>query len=112
MLDIEKKPVKMYYTIGEVSSLLGESTSLVRFWANKFSRFIKPHRNNKGNRLFTPSDIANFKIIYHLVKERGLTLEGAQMRMKEGKTDIDRKMEAVERLNTIRENLKEAAELL
>jgi len=62
---------KMYYTIGEVAEIIGESTSLVRFWSGKFSEFIKPARNKKGNRLFTAEDVANYKIIHHLVKDRG-----------------------------------------
>ena len=79
----EKSIEKLYYTIGEISEILGESTSLVRFWAQKFPDFIKPARNKKGNRLFTAQDLANFKIIYHLVKECGMTLDGANKRMKE-----------------------------
>ena len=59
---------KLYYTIGEVASILGESTSLVRFWSNSFEKYIKPHRNAKGNRLYTADDIELLKQVYYLVK--------------------------------------------
>ena len=65
----EYKPEKLYYSIGEVAEILGESTSLVRFWSDTFSDFVRPERNRKGNRRFTPADVENLKIIHHLVKE-------------------------------------------
>ena len=98
---------KMYYTIGEVAELLGESTSLVRFWSQKFPGFIKPVRNKKGNRLFTASDLENYKIIYHLVKERGMTLEGAEKRMSSNREGADKSMDIIASLNRIREELVE-----
>ena len=98
---------KMYYTIGEVAELLGENASLVRFWSQKFSDFIKPVRNKKGNRLFTASDVENYKIIYHLVKERGMTLEGAEKRMSDNREGVDKSMDVITSLNRIREDLVE-----
>ena len=98
---------KMYYTIGEVSELLGENTSLVRFWSQKFSDFIKPVRNKKGNRLFTASDVENYKIIYHLVKERGMTLEGAHKRMSDNREGTDKSMDVIASLSRVREELAE-----
>ncbi|HSH65688.1 MAG TPA: MerR family transcriptional regulator [Bacteroidia bacterium] len=74
----------MYYTIGEVSELFVVNTSLIRFWEKEFD-VIKPKKNKKGNRLFTPEDIANFKVIYNLVKEQGFTLEGAKKYLKENR---------------------------
>ena len=103
---------KMYYTIGEVAELLGESTSLVRFWSQKFSDFIKPVRNKKGNRLFTVSDVENYKIIYHLVKERGMTLEGAEKRMSDNREGADKSMDVIASLNRIRDELVEIKEEL
>ena len=103
---------KMYYTIGEVAELLGENTSLVRFWSQKFSDFIKPVRNKKGNRLFTSSDVENFKIIYHLVKERGMTLEGAEKRMSDNKDGTDKSMDVIASLNRIRQELIDVKESL
>lgn len=102
----EKTIEKLYYTIGEVSEILGESTSLVRFWAQKFPEFIKPARNKKGNRLFTAQDLANFKVIYFLVKERGMTLEGASNRMKDNISGVDKRVEVITRLVSIKERLQ------
>lgn len=100
------KPIeKLYYTIGEVSQELDVNASLVRFWAGKFPEFIKPARNKKGNRLFTARDMANFKVIYYLVKERGMTLEGAAKRMKDNITGEDRRVEVISRLTAIKEKL-------
>ena len=103
----EKTIEKLYYSIGEVSRILGENTSLVRFWAQKFPDFIKPARNKKGNRLFTAQDLANFKVIYYLVKERAMTLEGAARRMKDNITGEDKRMDVISRLNGIKEKLLE-----
>lgn len=109
----KEKPVeKLYYTIGEVSEILGENASLVRFWAGKFPDFIKPARNKKGNRLFTARDLANFKVIYYLVKERGMTLEGAAKRMKDNITGEDKRVEVISMLTSIKEKLQNISHAL
>lgn len=77
----EKDTEKLYWSIGEVAKMFGVNTSLIRFWEKEFD-IIKPHKNKKGNRLFTKIDIDKFKQIYHLVKERGYTLEGARKELK------------------------------
>jgi DNA-binding transcriptional MerR regulator len=101
----EKSIEKLYYTIGEVSQELDVNASLVSFWAGKFPEFIKPARNKKGNRLFTAKDMANFKVIYYLVKERGMTLEGAAKRMKDNITGEDKRVEVISMLTSIKEKL-------
>lgn len=103
---------KLYYSIGEVSQMLGETTSLVRFWSDKFPEFIKPERNKKGNRKYTEADIKNLKTIHHLVKKRGMTLDGASSRMKNNKEGIDNRAEVVNRLNVIKESLLEISRSL
>ena len=109
----KEKPVeKLYYTIGEVSEILDENASLVRFWAGKFPDFIKPARNKKGNRLFTARDLANFKVIYYLVKERGMTLEGAAKRMKDNITGEDKRVEVISMLTSIKEKLMSVSAML
>lgn len=106
----KEKPIeKLYYTIGEVSEILDENASLIRFWAGKFPEFIKPARNKKGNRLFTAQDLANFKVIYYLVKERGMTLDGAAKRMKDNITGVDKRVEVISRLTAIKEKLLEVS---
>lgn len=101
---------KYLYTIGETAEILGESTSLVRFWANEFPKFIKPQRNAKGNRLFTKEDIETFKHIHLLVKVEGLTLEGAAKRLKGERKDVISKAKVLESLRKIRTQLEEIKE--
>jgi DNA-binding transcriptional MerR regulator len=108
----EFKIEKLYYTIGEVAEILEENTSLVRFWAQKFPEYIKPARNKKGNRLFTADDVTNFRLIHYLVKERGMTLEGASKRLKDNKSGVDRRVDVVEILSGIKERLKEVSDSL
>lgn len=99
---------KMFYTIGEVAEMLGEATSLVRFWADNFPKSVKPRRTaNKNNRLFRQSDVDALKRIHYLVKECGLTLEGARRRMETGDDTIGNRLAAIERLKAIRATLKE-----
>ncbi|EKD31683.1 MAG: transcriptional regulator [uncultured bacterium] len=108
----EFKIEKLYYTIGEVAEILNENTSLVRFWAQKFPEFIKPARNKKGNRLFTAEDLSNFKLIYYLVKERGMTLEGAAKRLKDNKDGVDRRVDVIATLSNLKERLQEVSNSL
>lgn len=105
----EYKPEKLYYSIGEVAELLGESTSLVRFWTDSFSNFVRPDRNAKGDRKYTPKDIENLRIIHHLVKDKKMTLEGAAARMKGNKEGLDNRAEVVQRLKGIKEMLQDIA---
>ena len=101
---------KYFYTVGEVAEIIGESASLVRFWANEFPKFIKPQRNAKGNRLFTKEDVETFKHIHLLVKVEGLTLEGAAKRLKGDKKDVINKAKVLESLRNIRQQLSEIKE--
>ena len=78
----KEKPIeKLYYSIGEVADIFEVNVSLLRFWEKEFN-ILKPKKNKKGNRMFTTKDLDNLKIIYHLVKERGYTLEGAKRNSK------------------------------
>ena len=107
---MEKIMEKYLYTIGEVAEILGESTSLVRFWANEVPKFIKPQRNAKGNRLFTKEDVETFKHIHLLVKVEGLTLEGAAKRLRGDRKDVINKSKVLEALKSIRRQLVEIKE--
>jgi len=102
----EPKIEKLYYSIGEVSDMFNVNASLIRFWEKEFD-IIKPKKNKKGNRLFTKEDIQNFQIIFHLVKERGMTLTGAKKKMKENKEDTLNNFEIVQSLNNIKQMLIE-----
>ncbi len=102
---------KLYYSIGEVAKMFDVKTSLIRYWEKEFS-IIKPKKNRKGNRLFTPKDIDNFHLIYHLVKERGLTLQGAKNKLKENKDDLSHNFEIVKKLTEIKRLLNNVKEEL
>ena len=97
-------PEKRYYAIGEVAEAFGVNTSLIRFWEKEFHA-LKPKKNAKGNRLFTPQDIKNLELIYHLVKERGFTLEGAKIHLKEEKKKTLSNFEIIRKLQTIKSEL-------
>jgi DNA-binding transcriptional MerR regulator len=100
----DQKPHKLFYTIGEVAKMFNVNTSLIRFWEKEFD-IIKPKKNKKGNRLFTQADVDNFHIIYHLVKERGFTLEGAKKKLKENKEETINNIEVVKTLQKLKQFL-------
>ena len=94
-------PEKRYYGIGEVAKAFEVNTSLIRFWEKEFD-VLQPKKNAKGNRKFTPEDIKNHELIYHLVKERGFTLEGAKIRLKENKRKTLDKFEIIRKLESVK----------
>jgi DNA-binding transcriptional MerR regulator len=100
----EKDIEKLFYSIGEVAEMFNVNTSLIRFWEKEFE-ILQPQKNKKGNRLFTKQDVENLRIIYHLVKERGFTLDGAKNKLKENKEDTINNVELVNSLNKIKEFL-------
>lgn len=102
---------KLLYSMGEVTEMFDVNASLIRYWESKFD-CIKPHKNKKGNRMFTPSDVENLKLIYHLVKEKGMTLEGANKTMKRRGGGVKRDVSILERLQNIRAMLIEVRESL
>ncbi len=98
-------PDKRYYSIGEVAKAFNVNTSLIRFWEKEFD-VLKPKKNAKGNRKFTPQDISNLKLIYHLVKERGFTLEGAKTHLKEEKKQTLNNFQIISKLENIKNQLE------
>ncbi|SDR76330.1 MerR family transcriptional regulator [Christiangramia echinicola] len=97
-------PDKRYYSIGEVAEAFKVNTSLIRFWEKEFD-VIKPKKNAKGNRKFTPEDIKNLSLIYHLVKERGFTLEGAKTHLKEEKHKTLSNFDIITKLESVKSEL-------
>lgn len=98
---------RLFYTMGEVAEMFDVNASLIRYWGTQFPQ-LKPHRNKKGNRLFTPADIEVLRRIYHYVKECGMTLEGAKRVMRGARaeqTDAATNMELLERLQSLRSML-------
>ena len=102
---------KLFYSMGEVAEMFDVNASLIRHWESQFS-VIRPKRNKKGNRLFSPRDVENLKLIYHLVKERGMTLEGAKkaLRQQPAEGGMERDAELMARLQRIRALLVEVRE--
>ena len=97
---------KLFYPIGEVAKMYKVNVSLIRFWEKEFD-ILKPKKNKKGNRMFTKKDMENLDIIFHLVKERGFTLEGAKKKLKENKKDTIDTITIVKKLKEIRGFLTE-----
>ena len=97
-------PEKLYYSIGEIAEAFNVNASLIRFWDKEFD-ILKPKKNAKGNRMFTPQDVKNLQLIYHLVKERGFTLEGAKIHLKEKPKKTDDNFEIISKLQNIKEEL-------
>lgn len=102
----------LYYKLGEVSRMLEEPESRVRYWSNCFSRFIKPYRNAKGDRMFTPADIESLKQIRFLVRIKGYTLTGARQKLEEDRRSVENRVKALDKLREMRRQLMEIKDTL
>lgn len=107
----EKQNFKLYYSIGEVAELLDVNTSLLRFWEKEFPD-IKPQKNSRGNRIYKDKDVNQLRMIHHLVKERGFTLEGAKQKMKQSKSSLEDEYEVIESLKHVKSLLLDLKESL
>ena len=108
---IEKEIEKLYYSIGEVAEMLDVNASLLRYWENQFD-ILKPKKNAKGDRFFTKEDIETLKIIYHLVREKGYTLDGAKTQLKSKFEEEKKKFLLIDKLKKVRGFLVEMKEQL
>lgn len=104
-------PEKLYYSIGEVAEAFGVNASLIRFWEKEFD-VLKPKKNAKGNRKFSQEDVKNLELIYRLVKERGFTLEGAKVQLKENKKKPLDNFEIIRKLENVKAELIKIKESL
>lgn len=107
----EKEITKLYHSIGEVAKMFNVNASLIRFWEKEFD-IIRPKKNKKGDRVFSNEDVENFRIIYHLVKERGYTLQGAKEKLKKNKQDTFDSVEMVKSLEKVKAFLLEMKKAL
>jgi DNA-binding transcriptional MerR regulator len=98
-------PEKRYYTIGEVAKTFEVNTSLLRFWEKEFKE-IQPKKKSSGVRKYTPQDIQNIKLIFHLLKEKGMTIEGAKNHLKNSKSSEENKMDVLKKLERIKKELE------
>ncbi len=110
-MNLNTNPQKLFYKIGEVAKEFNVNVSLIRFWEKEFD-ILKPKKNKKGNRLFTQKDLENLKIIYHLLKERGFTIEGAKKKLRENKEDTTDNLRIINHLQEIRSFLVKLREEL
>ncbi len=104
-MHIDLSPDKRYYSIGELARAFNVNASLIRFWDKEFD-ILKPKKNAKGNRMFTPEDVKNLQLIYHLVKERGFTLDGAKTHLKQGQKKTLDKFEIISKLEAVKVQLQ------
>ncbi|GAA3976178.1 MULTISPECIES: MerR family transcriptional regulator [Mucilaginibacter] len=102
---------KMYYTMGEVSAMFDVNQSLIRFYEKEFD-VLQPKKNKKGNRYFTPEDIENFKIIFHLIRDKGYTLNGAKDHLKTNMADTRENQRVIDSLENIKKFLLEVRDQL
>lgn len=107
----EREITKRYYTIGEVSELFEVNASQIRFYEKEFD-ILQPKKNKKGNRLFTPEDLENLKIIFHLVKDKGYTLQGAKEHLKGNKDSVKDNQKVIDSLERLKQFLLEVKEQL
>ena len=98
------KDLKLYYSISEVAEMFNVNESLLRFWEKEFP-IIKPKKNAKGTRQYRKDDLENIRLIYHLVKEKGMTLPGARQKLKDNKEQTVKTFDVITRLNLIKEEL-------
>ncbi|MDO5482304.1 MAG: MerR family transcriptional regulator [Bacteroidaceae bacterium] len=102
----KNKDLKMFYSISEVASMFNVTETLLRYWEKEFPN-IKPQKAGRGIRQYTKADIEQVRLVYHLVKERGMTLQGARDMIKRDKGgETNRNIEVIERLKSIRTELQ------
>ncbi len=102
MQELDKK----YYKIGDVATILGIPMSTLRYWESQFT-IIKPKRNAKNIRFYTPNDIEIIRKVYYLVKEKGLKLDAAQEQIRVNRDGVDKRFEVVDKLKEIKAGLLE-----
>ena len=107
----EREITKMYYTMGEVAILFDVNQSLIRFYEKEFD-VLQPKKNKKGNRYFTPEDIENFKIIFHLIRDKGYTLNGAKEHLKNNMSDTRDNQRVIDSLENLKKFLLEVRDQL
>src|SRR3546814_1093391 len=107
----EREINKLYYTMGEVTTMFGVNASQIRFYEREFD-IIQPKKNKNGNRLFTPTDIANLKIIFNLVKDKGYTLQGAREHLRNNKNEVQENQRVIDSLQRLKAFLLEVRDSL
>ncbi|MFM6975401.1 MAG: MerR family transcriptional regulator [Sphingobacteriaceae bacterium] len=107
----EREINKLYYSMGDITEMFGVNASQIRFYEKEFD-IIQPKKNKKGNRLFSAEDVENFKVIFHLVKEKGFTLQGAKEHLKGNKNEVKENQRVIDSLEKLKKFLLEVQEQL
>ena len=107
----EREISKLYYTMGEVTEMFNVNASQIRFYEREFD-ILQPKKNKKGNRLFSPDDVENLKIIFNLVKDKGYTLQGAKDYLKANKSEVKENQKVIDSLQRLKEFLLDVREQL
>lgn len=107
----ERDISKMYYTMGEITGMFDVNASQIRFYEREFD-ILQPKKNKKGNRLFSPADVENLKIIFHLVKEKGFTLQGAKEHLRSNKGEVRENQKVIDSLERLKRFLIEVKDQL
>jgi DNA-binding transcriptional MerR regulator len=107
----ERDISKLYYTMGEITQMFDVNASQIRFYEKEFD-ILQPKKNKKGNRLFTPEDVENLKIIFSLVKDKGFTLQGAKDYLRQNKTEVKENQKVIDSLERLKQFLLEVKEQL
>lgn len=107
----ERDISKLYYTMGEVTEMFQVNASQIRFYEREFE-VLQPKKNKKGNRLFSPADVENLKIIFHLVKEKGYTLQGAKEYIKNNRSELKENQRVIDSLEKLKKFLLEVRDQL
>jgi DNA-binding transcriptional MerR regulator len=97
---------KLYFTIGDVAKKFGVATSLIRYWEQEFEN-IRPKKNSRGNRKYTKEDVKEIETVYHLVKEKGYTLQGARELIDSRKSEVENQKDILDSLNKVKQFLIE-----
>jgi DNA-binding transcriptional MerR regulator len=97
---------RLYYSVKEVAAHFGVNESLLRFWETEFD-IINPRKTEGGTRQYTKEDIENIATVYHLVKDKGMTLEGARQTLRQKRDEIARKVLVIEKLEQIKKELED-----
>jgi DNA-binding transcriptional MerR regulator len=107
----ERDITKLYYSMGDVTRMFDVNASQIRFYEREFE-ILQPKKNKKGNRLFSPDDVENLKIIFTLLKEKGFTLQGAKDHLKNNKGEVKENQKVIDSLERLKQFLLEVREQL
>lgn len=103
----KNKDLKLFYSIAEVAKMFDVTETSLRYWEKEFPEFITPNKAGRGIRQYTKENIEQVRLVIHLVKEKGMTLQGARETLRRDKTGTGQRIEVIDRLKKVRDELQE-----